>query len=233
MSIDYYDDALVAKFSRWLPEQVDLRVLDKDDVKRFLSLEAEKTDDKPLKLPMLSLSMDPTIELLSTTKHSKSFNGIKLQKNPTLQELMSQAKYTNKKPSDLAPEGTYQLNAIPIKLQYQMDIYTKTAAEGFEYVRALLFKIMNNPQIKIEIPYNDSKLEHVAYIKLQSTVSDTSAISERLFPGQFTRWTLTFELQDAFFFNIPYRKNWKLIMDGICMSFKQHEDTDICEELII
>ena len=46
-----------------------------------------------------------------------------------------------------------------------------------------------------------------------NTVSDTSAISERIFNGQFTRYTIQLELQDAFLFSIPYKKNWKLYID--------------------
>ena len=44
-------------------------------------------------------------------------------------------------------------------------------------------------------------------------MSDTSAISERIFSGQFTRWTIQLEIQDAFLFSTPYRKNWKFILD--------------------
>ena len=40
-----------------------------------------------------------------------------------------------------------------------------------------------------------------------------SEISERLFSGQFTRWTLQLEIQDAFIYDVPYRRNWKLFID--------------------
>jgi hypothetical protein len=79
------------------------------------------------------------------------------------------------------------LNAIPIKLQYQLDIYTKTAEAGDEYLRQFLFKLINNPAIKIIIPYNGINVEQIANIRVLNSVTDTSAISERLFPGQFTR----------------------------------------------
>jgi hypothetical protein len=80
-----------------------------------------------------------------------------------------------------------QLNVIPIKLVYQLDIYTKTYEEGDEYLRNFLFKLINNPVIKIAIPYNGVEIEHIANIRVLDTVSDTSAISERIFSGQFTR----------------------------------------------
>jgi hypothetical protein len=46
-----------------------------------------------------------------------------------------------------------------------------------------------------------------------SSVSDTSDISERIFPGQFYCWTIQLEIQDAFLFSLPYRQNWKLCFD--------------------
>jgi hypothetical protein len=39
------------------------------------------------------------------------------------------------------------------------------------------------------------------------TVSDTSDIAQRIFPGQFYRWTIQLELQDGFLFNLPYKTN--------------------------
>ena len=41
-------------------------------------------------------------------------------------------------------------------------------------------------------------------------MSDTSDISERVFSGQFTKFTIQLEIQDAFLFSIPYRTNWRL-----------------------
>jgi hypothetical protein len=71
--------------------------------------------------------------------------------------------------------------------------------------------LINNPLLKIEIPYNDLKIEHTAYIRVLPNIANTSSISERIFSGQFTRWTIQFELHDAFLFSIPYKNNWKLL----------------------
>ena len=102
---------------------------------------------------------------------------------------------------------------IPIKPIYQLDIYAKTAIECEEYLRNFLFKLINNPLLVVSIPYQGLELQHTANIRVLSNIADTSAISERLFSGQFTRWTIQFELHDAFIFSIPYRKNWKLVAE--------------------
>ena len=155
--------------------------------------------DRPFKLPLIALSRDKDIELALNIKNPRSFNGSKLNNyrvdskgNPIVDDLMQTILY----------------NTIPIKLKYQMDIYTKTYDEGDEYLRNFLFKIINNPKIVIDIPYNGFDIHHIAYIRVMNTVSDTSDISERLFPGQFTRWTIQMEIQDAFLFSIPYKQNW-------------------------
>lgn len=191
MAVRYYDDAIIAKLKKWIPDTSTLRVLGPDESKRFFETVADDRKDKPIRLPMVSLSRSKDIELKSSIKSLKSFDGLAIG---------------NKQCID-APV-TAKFNVIPITLNYQLDIYTKTQEEGDEYVRNFLFKLINNPTIIIDIPYNNANIHHIANLRILSTVSDTSDISEHLFAGQFTRWTIQFEVQDAFLFSIPYRKNW-------------------------
>ena len=191
MAVRYYDDVLAAKLKRWNPA-ADLRILKPNEVKRLFALNAEDTKDKPLTLPCIALSRNNDLEISVNVKNPRSYAGLTLKQTPA---------------------GTNLLNAIPIKPVYQIDIYTKTAEEGDEYLRQYLFKLINNPVIKIVIPYNGMEVEQIANIRVLSTVSDTSEVSERLFAGQFNRWTIQLEIQDAFLYDIPYRKNWRLFVD--------------------
>ena len=209
MAIRYYDDVLAAKLKRWNPAS-DLRVLKPNEVKRLFSLSAEDTKDKPLTLPFIALSRNNDLEIETNIKTPKSYAGLKLHQTES---------------------ETMLLNAIPVRPQYQLDIYTKTAEEGDEYLRQYLFKLINNPVIKIVIPYNGVEVEQIANIRVLSTVSDTSEISERLFPGQFNRWAIQLEIHDAFLYDVPYRKNWKLYVDDNevlpadeCSTFEVGED---------
>lgn len=188
MAIRYYDDVIAAKLKRWNPA-ADLRVLKPNEVKRLFALNAEDAQDNHLTLPCIALSRNNDLEIGVNVKTPKSYAGLKLRQTEA---------------------ETLILNAIPVKPQYQLDIYTKTAEEGDEYLRQYLFKLINNPVIKIVVPYNGIEVEQIANIRVMNTVSDTSEISERLFAGQFNRWTLQFEIQDAFLYDTPYRKNWKL-----------------------
>ena len=189
MACRYYDDILVAKILKWIPEASNLRVLGPSESKKLFELTADDGKDQPFKLPIISLSRNRDIELLSTVKQPKSYEGLKLLSNT---------------------EKTLHFNVIPIKLLYDLTIYTKTEEEVDEYVRNFLFKLINNPVIKVRIPYNDTQLEHIANIRVLSNISDTSDISERIFSGQFHCWTIQLEIQDAFLFSLPYRRNWQL-----------------------
>ena len=191
MAIRYYDDVLAAKLKRWNPAS-DLRVLKPNEVKRLFATSAEDSGDKPLSLPCVALSRNNDLEIGVNVKTPKSYAGLKVRQTEA---------------------ETLLFNAIPVRPQYQLDIYTKTAEEGDEYLRQYLFKLINNPVIKITVPYNGVDIEQIANIRVLNTVSDTSEISERLFPGQFNRWTIQLEIQDAFLYDIPYRKNWKLYIN--------------------
>ena len=191
MAIRYYDDILIEKIKRWIPTESKLRVLKPDESNRFYKLHADDENDQKFKLPLITLSRGKDINLLSNIKQSKSFDGLKVHSDEAI---------------------TIQMNVIPILPTYQLDIYTKTYEEGDEYIRNFLFKLINNPKLIIEIPYNDLNIKHVANIRVLETVSDTSDISEHLFPGQFTRWTIQMEIQDAFLFSIPYKNNWHFVI---------------------
>ena len=196
MAIRYYDDILIKKIQRWLPEAANVRVLRPDETNKLFMLTADDLKDQPFSLPLVALSRKPDLELLSTIKSPKSYDGLKI--------------LSGNLPTGQIPTKTAQMNVIPIRPEYQLDIYTKTAEECEEYVRGFLFKLINNPSVVIELPYNNLNIEHIANIRVLSNVADTSSITERLFSGQFTRWTIPFELQDAFLFSIPYKKNWVL-----------------------
>ena len=164
-------------------------------------------------MPCIALSRNNDLEIETSIKTPKSYAGIKLHQTDT---------------------ETMLLNAIPVRPQYQLDIYTKTAEEGDEYLRQYLFKLINNPVIKIVIPYNGAEIEQIANIRVLNTVSDTSEISERLFPGQFNRWTLQLEIQDAFLYDVPYRKNWKLyVSDSEVLSTDEYSTFEVGENLVV
>lgn len=185
MGLRYYDEALVEKIESWVQGSRNVRVLRPDETNRLYMMTADLESDK-IKLPLIALSRDTTVELLQPSRTVKSFDGIMLE---------SDGKHT------------IQLNAIPVKLNYQLDIYTQRYDEGDEYLRDFIFHLVNHSGFYVKIPYNGRDYKHIAHITLDTTAEDTSAAQQRLFEGQFTRWTLTFSINDAYLFSVPYVNN--------------------------
>lgn len=189
MSVPYYDKALFNKINNWVVD-TNTTILSPDEVTELFQENADIHKDK-IKLPLIALSRDTEINLDITTNRPLSFDGLHL---------------------GVSKDGskTAQLNAIPMTLNYQIDIFTAKAVECYEYARNFTFNIINHPKLEIELPYNGIKVKHIANIKLNPTIVDNSDVQNRLFRGQFTRLTLTFELQDAYMFNTSIKDNYKL-----------------------
>ena len=194
MAIRYYDSAMVDKIKAWVKDP-NMTVLSPSDSTRFFQMRADQLDDKPLRLPMIVLSRDSDMEIISTTKKALSYDA---------GHITNDQKDRNRS----TPSVSKVLNAIPIKLTYQLDIYTKYFAEADEYVRNFIFNFINYPRISIEIPYNDAKVLHNSTVLVESTVSDSSDIPERLIAGQFTRMTIRLSIDDAYLFSVPFMDNW-------------------------
>ena len=174
-----------------------MKILGPNESSRLFQIQADEKNDKPLSLPLIAISRDTYIEILSTTKKALSYDGGHIDANKNESEV---------------------LNGIPIKISYQLDIYTRYFSEADEYVRNFVFNIINYPRISISIPYNNASVEHDSNIMLESQISDNSDIPERLIPGQFTRMSLRIYIDDAYLFSVPFMNNW---------SIEQTEDINI------
>lgn len=206
MAINYYDEAITQKIKGWLADTSKLRVLSPDESTRLIQLQAEDSNDQPLQLPLIAISRNKDIEIESAIKQNKSFDGLVIGEDKTTASVI-------------------HLNVIPVKTTYQLDIYTKKRIEVDEYVRQYLFKLINNPQIIIEIPYNNYIVRHTANLRVLNTVSDTSDIPNHLFAGQFYRWSIQLELQDGFLFSIPQKRPWRIVGCELTVADKIEDPT--------
>lgn len=188
MAIRYYDEALTNKIKSWIKDP-NMKVLSPTDSTRLFQLTADEANDKPITLPLIAISRDPTFHILTTNKRPLSYDGAHIE--------------ATKKKSML-------LNGIPIRISYQLDIYCKYFAEADEYTRNFIFNLINYPNVRIEIPYNQSKVVHNSTIILNESVTDNSDIPERLIKGQFTRMSIRFSIDDAYLFSVPFMDNWSI-----------------------
>ncbi len=183
MGIRFYDEALSNKIANWVKDP-NLKILKPDEATRLFELTADRTKDTPLTLPLISISRNRDVEILSPQKQSKTFDGFSLEKD-----------YNTSIP----------VNVIPIQLGYQIDVYTKGMAEADEYIRNFVFNFINFPKLIVELPYNDLKFKHESNISLESSITDNSDIKEHLFADQFVRFTLKLVIADAYLFSIPIK----------------------------
>lgn len=185
MGVRLYDEALLAKLQGWT-RNTKLNITGVNDTRRVFQVIGDTTGDEPIKLPLITLSRPAGYEILNTNKKMLTFDGALI---------------------GVSEKYGKQLNAVPIQINYQLDVYAKYLAEADEYARNLVFNIINYPKVTVALPYNDSKFEHDSNIRLLSEVQDNSDVPERLIPGQFTRLSLSITIDDAYLFDIRVRDN--------------------------
>lgn len=185
MAVYLYDEALINKIKYWT-QHTDIHVYGPNETSRLFETIADTNNDEQIKLPLISISRPEGFTIKEPTKQPLTFDGLTLE-----------ASY----------EKSLMLNAIPISLTYQIDIYTRYQKEADEFVRNLIFNIINFPVLTVKIPYNSANIEHDSQIVLDGSVTDNSDVPERIVPGQFTRYTLNFTLVDAYLWDVRARDN--------------------------
>lgn len=68
-------------------------------------------------------------------------------------------------------------------------------------------------------------------MRLNSTVTDNSDIPERLFPDQFTRFTIQLELQDAYLYSVPINTNINIVPEELQLVDPRTGDVEVTEKL--
>lgn len=117
MSVYLYDEAFVEKLKNWT-DNTQLKVYSPDDTRRLFEVVADTNNDAPIKLPILCLRRVSGLTVQNTGKRPLTFDGMTLDANL---------------------KRSLQLNAIPIEINYQLDIYTRYFKEADEFVRNLTF----------------------------------------------------------------------------------------------
>ena len=168
MAIRFYDESLLNKIKKWVVDDK-VTITGPDETKRLFEYTADVTNDKPISLPLITIRRLSPVTIENANKRSMTYDGMRI----------------------VSGEGySAQINAVPITIDYQIDIYTRYMDECDEYVRNFVFNLINYPKVSVLVPYNESSYEHWANIRLKSDITDNSDIPERLITGQFTRMSL-------------------------------------------
>ncbi len=183
MAIRFYDEAVVKKISNiLLVDKRKLHVLKPNEVNRLWKITVDESNDEPIEMPLIGISRDPSISLSVNHRRPLSCDGVTL----------------------VSDAGTViQMDVIPFDVTYQIDIYTEEFEAGDNYVRELIFNLINYPKMLVEIPYNGANIKHTCYLEVDPSITDNSDIPEKKFPDQFTRWTIRCHLTNAYYFSLP------------------------------
>lgn len=199
MSAYLYDNALIEKFNRWT-EKTNVHIYGPNETRQLFQLIADTNEDKPIALPIITLVRNGGYEIINTNKRPLTYDG--------RFELSEDSK-------GIKDKYAIQLNAIPIQLEYQVNVYARKYQEADAYMREIVFNLVNYPKLSITIPYHQANIVHDSSIEISSTVEDNSDISERLVPDQFTRLSLSFSVVDAYLWDTRLKPYLDLNVDGL------------------
>lgn len=98
------------------------------------------------------------------------------------------------------------MKIIPIRMDYQLDVYTVDRLSNDEIYRELLFYFLSNPTLTVNIPYT-LDTEHVFNLFFNADIVDNSDTVEHVNRGVLYRYTSTFYTDDAYLFDGPTELN--------------------------
>lgn len=192
MSIYLYDESLKNKVSGWLNSskaKKEIKVFNPTTKDNVFQMLADQSNDKQIEFPIIEISRDPDVEVLQNQMKEMSFMGIGLAKTK---------------------EKTLHLDAIPIVISYQLDIWGKDFKEVDALVRTFTFKFINDRTIPITLTTDGYDYVHYSNVKLNSTIEDNSDTPQQLFGDQFCRWTFHLVIDDAYMFTMPTDENYSI-----------------------
>jgi len=186
--VSLYDEAVLAKLVSWT-DKTNIHVYSNNANSDVFAMIGDETNDSPVQLPLIALRRIGGYELINPNSDSQTRNGYVLTQNEAI---------------------TVQLNAIPIKVVYQIDIYSRYKKESDLYCRDLIFNIVNHPTCQVTIPYNDLNIQHNFNLHLNPQIADNSSVPEDNIGGKFSRMTLTVEITDAYLWSVPVRRTFTI-----------------------
>ena len=226
MSVGLYDDSLVQKLKYWT-EKTKVQVFNVDEANRLMEVIADRTNDKSIKLPIIAIKRPNGFSITNPNKKPMTFDGLHMENELSLQlkELYrdkSTGKISEKEFNDrynalkklIDNSSQAMLNAIPISISYDIDVYTRYQRENDLYIRNLIFNIINYPTLQIEFTYNGISMQTNANLILEETVTNTSS-NVSIFSDQICRQTLSVKIDDAYLWDVRVKGVVSLDYDQI------------------
>lgn len=242
ISVNLYDEGLLQKLNYWT-EKTNVTVYNVEESSRLIEVLADKTNDKNIKLPIIAIRRPNGFTITNPNKKPLTFDGLGLDNKLKLEydgikSKLEKKEITNKEYQEwlrehknmIIEDNLASLNAIPIKLTYYVDVYTRYQKENDLYMRNLIFNFVNYPTIKLKFTYNSIPIEHNTNLILGETVSVESP-NIKLFSDQICKQTLTITIDDAYLWDVRVNKS-VFINEGMTLEiYDQDRDEFIIEHI--
>lgn len=173
MSTYIYDDAIIDDLRRLTGDE---RISIQPVNNVFRTVARMNNDD--IVMPLISLTRTGWSLISGRKNHMMKFDGTWAEYNPR--------------------EDRYaRLQAMPIRISYQLDVWTKTRKENDEILREIIWYYSTHPTLHVTIPYG-LNVDHVFNIFIDEDVEDNSDIVEHQNRGEYFRQTISIYTDDAY-----------------------------------
>lgn len=185
MSVYFYDEAIVNSLKSITGDnRINIQPYD-----RVFSNIARDNEDV-IELPLITLSRTGWSIIGERKSHFAKFEGalVKIEDPPTEEDELK----------------LYRLQAIPIRISYVLDVWTKDRVDNDNILRELIFYYETHPELRVRIPYG-LDIDHVFNIFIDPDIEDNSDISDQINHGEYFRQTLSIYTDDAYLWKASSR----------------------------
>ena len=194
MSVKAYDDAIINEFRRVFNDNT-IHILPVENAIRF---SAQLTKDN-VKFPMIS-----------TTRLGYSIR---------TENVNFAAKMIGSFVTRDGKNNNIFAQTVPIRIEYQMDVFTVDRESCDEIVRELIFFFMQHPTLTAHFEYG-LDIDHTFNLYLNSEIVDNSDTVEHVNTGVMFRNTLTFYTDDALLFRSKKQRQGEIIANVVTLPKK-------------
>lgn len=187
MSVKSYDEAIINKFREVFNTDT-VYILPVENAIRF---EAQLTKDN-IKFPLISTNrLGYSIITSQVNQAAKMIGSFKGRDDDNTNVFVQ---------------------TIPIRIEYQLDIFTKDRASCDEITRELIFFFFQHPTLKAHFDYG-LNIEHNFNLFLNDDIVDNSDTIEHINNGVMFRNTLTFYTDDSRLFRRKNQTQGEIVAD--------------------
>lgn len=172
MSTYIYDEALVEDL-RTLTKDTRIHIVPPDNLFRLVG----RIVEDEIKMPLISLARTGW-QLTDSRPHTVKFDGALAGYNDESNKLK-------------------RVQALPINISYQLDVWTKTRLENDNILRELIFYYSTNPTLSVKIGYG-LDIDHNFNVFIDNDIEDNSDIVEHKNRGEYFRQTISLYTDDAY-----------------------------------